>query len=1024
MVTVINAYVNSPDCLPTRTAQLMAIDVSSQLVALHVSIGMLQFLSYEVQGSSIQFRRAVPVKVMELEIVDLCFIDSITRNSMATLAILNRTPMKMARVKTYEVNRTVNNSFSLSSLNYSVTELTSDVIGLMRVGRPRGGFLIFSPERIIYTNPLANVVRKLVFAPTFFTCRCAIDEDGFRFLFGSSSGEIFICLLVSEANDPSKVSQLKLERLGRTAVPSCLTYIDDGCVYVGSCHGDSSLIQLSTEACKGSGNFFSTLQTFPSLAPLTDFVVLKPNASGEQSVLIGAGGSAHEGSLKRLCSGLEANCLLSLDVGATFQASRLFTVIAVAGIQQFLLSSAFGPSVLLNFDTLKMEGLEEASMAPLNPRSETICLFNPKRTAICQVTTESAHLTNMNGDKILFSFTHQESKIIHAAYCGSLLALAFADGSLVLFNLADIVKPFTAIHSHVFPCQLSSLALAEKSSGGFVLLYSLWDNRSFGLISFEFDTEIKNISQQSFTAEACIRSAALLEKRFALFGSGDGRVFSIDLNSENAAALNVECFKIGSQPITLYSINAANYVLAHSSQETVHFSVLRGRIVHSVVQGLPAETPLLIVPGRFETQPGFYALHGSSIDFYVMSPSTLPRVHIQSHPVGQSVHRLAEFNGFLATLEHNFPVLSVPMSHWPLMRSKLTLRDLSTLEVVDSFAFEHGDELGRFAEIGWCCAVGELQGVEGPVLVVGTCVASDDVKAERGRVLCFQVAEGRKLALISANEISNGGVKAVCIVRGAVLAAIRGSNVLFKWDYAKERRLVKASASGGHIEGTAFDVEENIVVAGDALTSVAFCAVDEATARISEFARDFQDNYITSVQLVDCSCALAADLTGNLLLLQVIRDEALNLNAAVTKGNIYVGDMINTLRRADFLTRPVAAEESFLAVSAGGALYALHQLRAEQAKPLLQLQKNLAALISSIGGIKHQFYRRFYNGDRTLERSTGFLDGDLLSRFLALGPTRQTEVMGLTGKSTLPEKITEMSKEELCKLIESLSHGI
>jgi DNA damage-binding protein 1 len=440
---------------------------------------------------------------------------------------------------------------------------------------------------------------------------------------------------------------------------------------------------------------------------------------------------------------------------------------------------------------------------------------------------------------------------------------------------------------------------------------------------------------------------------------------------------------------------------------------------------LPRDGPLLIAPGKLDTFAGFWALSGSTINFYTLALSVIPRVYIDSHPVGQSVHRLAKLDGFLITLEHNFPVLSVPMSHWPLMRSKISLRDLNTLEVVDSFAFEHGEQReGRFAEIGWCCAVGELQGLDGAVLVVGTCIASDDAKTETGRLLVFQLAEGRKLSLISANEIGIGGVKAISIVRGAVLAAIRGSNVLFKWDYARERRLVKASSSGGHIEGTAFDVQENIVATGDALTSVAFCSVNAQGGKITEFARDFQDNYITSVQLVDFSAALAADLTGNLLLLQVIRDESLNLNAAVIKGNIHVADMINTIRRADFLSRPKSAKQSFLAASAGGALYSLHQLGPDTCSPLLQLQKNLSAQLNSIGGIKHGEFRRFFNGERTFERSAGFIDGDLLSRFLSFAPGKQTEVMGLLSKSTLPEKITEISKENLCSLIESLSYGL
>lgn len=1033
IVTIIHANVNSPDCLPTRTSQLMSIDLRAQLVIIHVSVGMLQLMSYEIHGASVHFRKAVPLKVMELEIVDLSFIDPIKADpgsAVATLAVLHRLPMKMARVKTYEIasaagGSSSSNNYTLTATNYSITELVSDVIGLARVSQPRGGFLIYSPERIFYTNPQANVIRKLVFSPTFFTCCCPVDDDGFRFLFGSSSGEIYICLLICEDDKSSfKVSQLKLERLGRTAVPSCLTYIDDGVVYVGSCHGDSSLIRLSTDAVRGTGNYFATLQTFPSLAPMTDFVVTRPNSACEQSVLIAACGSAHEGSLKRLCSGVEANCLFSVHLDCPVYASKMLVLDHSAAEHQILISSQFGQSIFLRFN-LAQEAIEESTMAPLNARSQTISLFRLRNhRSLCHVTPENVFVTNVAGDKIIYTF-NAPARIIHASHCDDALALAYCDGTLALFRLSEASKGFVPVFTQQFPQQMSCLVLESTSAGQLTALFSLWDNSTVGLLSF--DADVANAKSKLFSYEAHICSAALLEKRYALFGSGDGSVLVVDTQSMQDSNQEVECIRLGTEPIILYSNPSARYILAHSGRDSVLLSVLRDRIVHSIVLGLPRDAFLLFSPATVDNMMhGFYALHQDTLAFYYISQSLIPRVHIDSHPVGQSVHRLAAIGDCVAALEHNFPILSVPMSHWPLMRSKLTLRDASTLALVDTFAFEHGGEQGRFAEIGWCCTVGQLQGVEGDVLVVGTCIASDDVKAERGRLLVFQLAEGRKLKLISVNEFSNGGVKAVAIVRGLVLAAIRGLNVLFKWDYAQERRLIKASASGGHIEGTSFDVRENIVVAGDALTSVSFCSVQEegGGGKIGEFARDFQDNYITSVQLVDYSSALASDLTGNLLLLQVIRDESLNMSAAVMKGNVHLADMINTLRRADFLSRPEGVSQSFLAASAAGGLYDLHHLSTETFKLLHALQRNLSTLIKPIGGIKHAEFRRFFNGERVLERSAGFIDGDLIARFLSLSAAKRTEVLGLAPKSQMPEKITGVGVEDLMKLIESLSYGV
>ena len=52
------------------------------------------------------------------------------------------------------------------------------------------------------------------------------------------------------------VTGLKVQPLGRTSVPSTLSYLDSGAVFVGSRQGDSQLVRLSAEPVGGDpGNF-------------------------------------------------------------------------------------------------------------------------------------------------------------------------------------------------------------------------------------------------------------------------------------------------------------------------------------------------------------------------------------------------------------------------------------------------------------------------------------------------------------------------------------------------------------------------------------------------------------------------------------------------------------------------------------------------------------------------------------------------------------------------------------------------
>ena len=67
----------------------------------------------------------------------------------------------------------------------------------------------------------------------------------------------------------------------KTTVPSCISYIDCGYVFIGSHFGDSKLIKLQTE--KVGDNFFSTVDEMLNLSPIVDFCVVDIDKHGQVS---------------------------------------------------------------------------------------------------------------------------------------------------------------------------------------------------------------------------------------------------------------------------------------------------------------------------------------------------------------------------------------------------------------------------------------------------------------------------------------------------------------------------------------------------------------------------------------------------------------------------------------------------------------------------------------------------------------------------------------------------------------------
>jgi len=69
------------------------------------------------------------------------------------------------------------------------------------------------------------------------------------------------------------VKDLKLELLGETTIPECMTYLDNGYVYIGSRLGDSQLVRLNVEPDE-SGSYVTIVDTFTNLGPIVDMVVV------------------------------------------------------------------------------------------------------------------------------------------------------------------------------------------------------------------------------------------------------------------------------------------------------------------------------------------------------------------------------------------------------------------------------------------------------------------------------------------------------------------------------------------------------------------------------------------------------------------------------------------------------------------------------------------------------------------------------------------------------------------------------
>lgn len=99
---------------------------------------------------------------------------------------------------------------------------------------------------------------------------------------------------------------------GEIATPECITYLDNGVLFIGSRIGDSQLIKLNTKA-DDNGSYVTVMESFTNLAPILDMCVVDLERQG-QGELVTCSGAFKEGSLRIIRNGIGIQDHASIDL--------------------------------------------------------------------------------------------------------------------------------------------------------------------------------------------------------------------------------------------------------------------------------------------------------------------------------------------------------------------------------------------------------------------------------------------------------------------------------------------------------------------------------------------------------------------------------------------------------------------------------------------------------------------------------------------------------------------------------------
>lgn len=144
------------------------------------------------------------------------------------------------------------------------------------VPSPICGAIIIGQESILYHDGTTYVtVVPPIIKQSTITCYAKVDNQGLRYLLGDMAGHLFMLFLEQDkkADGSLAVKDIKVELLGEVSIPECITYLDNGVIFIGSRLGDSQLIKLITKADE-NGSYCVPMETFTNLAPIVDMAVV------------------------------------------------------------------------------------------------------------------------------------------------------------------------------------------------------------------------------------------------------------------------------------------------------------------------------------------------------------------------------------------------------------------------------------------------------------------------------------------------------------------------------------------------------------------------------------------------------------------------------------------------------------------------------------------------------------------------------------------------------------------------------
>ncbi|CAN0264375.1 unnamed protein product [Lampetra planeri] len=391
---------------PSETGIIGIVDPESRMIGLRLYDGLFKVIPLDRDNKEL---KAFNIRLEELMVIDVKFLFGC---AVPTICFVYQDPQGR-HVKTYEVSLR-DKEFNKGPWKQDNVDAEAGIV--IAVPQPMGGALIIGQEAITYHNgdqylPIAPPAIK----QSTIVCQNRVDANGSRYLLGDMEGRLFMLLLERDElmDGTATVRDLRVEMLGETSIAECLTYLDNGVVYIGSRLGDSQLVKLNVDSNE-QGSYVTTMETFTNLGPIVDMCVVDLERQG-QGQLVTCSGAFKEGSLRIIRNGIGIHEHASIDLPGIKGLWPLRSD-PTRDLDDMLVLSFVGQTRVL---MLNGEEVEETELPGFCDEQQTFYCGNVANEQLIQITCGSVRLVDHKSKALVSEWKEPSGKNISVASCNS-----------------------------------------------------------------------------------------------------------------------------------------------------------------------------------------------------------------------------------------------------------------------------------------------------------------------------------------------------------------------------------------------------------------------------------------------------------------------------------------------------------------------------------------------------------------------------------------------------------------------------